>query len=85
MEYLKCPQSYLWVVIFGFLFFSLISFAKMNLYHKHGNNILLSKRECRPSHLLWQKYSPSHFQSQHFPRRSPGPERLQGGPRSGKQ
>lgn len=78
MEYLRCPQNYLWVAIFGFLFSSLLSFAKMNIYHKHGSNILLSKRECRPSHLLWPKYSPDPFQSQHFLRRSPGPERLQG-------
>ena len=82
---LKCPRNYLWVVVFGFLFFSLISFAKMNIYGKHCNKILLSTRECRPNHLSWQKYSPSHFQSQHFLLRSPGPELLQGGPRSGKQ
>lgn len=63
-----------------FFFFSSSScaFAKMNIRCQHSNKILLSKREWRPSHLLWQKYGPSHFQNQQFLLGSPGPESRRG-------
>lgn len=81
MNTLKYSQNYLWVVIYGFFgLFSHAFFSKVNM-HCHGkrsNKILLSKKEWRPNHLLWQKYSRSHVQSQQFLLRSPGPELHQG-------
>lgn len=50
----------------------------MNINCKRSNKILLSEKEWRLNHLLWQKYSPSHFQCQQLLLRSPGLELLRG-------